>query len=371
MPGSTDKCTLCDNVFYGKQQRLRCCDCDNRYHVTCLKLSRLEKEIYQLGPYKCQTCLSSVTTHDKDPVPGNEEEVDNVEIDEPRVNPTGQLIIRQEDFVSLLGNIRKTFSEGVALIVDNLHEELSSVRQELSNLKEENLTLKNIIEELRLSTLASVSNVTVGPTKNKKDYVGAVKSGPHLDSRKNSSQPMKTNPAAPAPPRLVQPEGLLAQLPSEEPQTMLLEEDPAVLDGEWNVVGKKKEIKKRLEKKSAPASKRPKNVRLGEKADASNLIRQRTRAIFVSRFNPNVDEGRVQSLLKEHNFQNLKCHKLKTRFETYSSFHIEVGSQDYDRVMSPAIWPVGTLISPFHGPLRKDHLIKTVEDGPESHNDGN
>lgn len=84
----------------------------------------------------------------------------------------------------------------------------------------------------------------------------------------------------------------------------------------------------------------------------------RKKAIFVSRLCPEVVAVSIEDFVKgELNLDYIKCSQLKTKFDSYSSFHIEVNESDYDKVMSGELWPEGSLITPFRGTLKKDYVI--------------
>jgi hypothetical protein len=78
--------------------------------------------------------------------------------------------------------------------------------------------------------------------------------------------------------------------------------------------------------------------------------RARTKALFVSSFSPEVTSADVeQSLNDQLKLVSLTCTKLKTKFSSYSSFHIAVSEDDFQLINDTAVWPVGCIIAPYYG----------------------
>lgn len=112
------------------------------------------------------------------------------------------------------------------------------------------------------------------------------------------------------------------------------------------------------------------DVLIGKRTDSS-VIKcaqprpiTKKRAVFLSRLCPEVTVKNIEQFVKEEiDPQNLRCTQIKTKFEGYASFHVEVGEEDFEKVMSADMWPEGCLIAPFKGLLRKDlHLNSSNED---------
>lgn len=114
-------------------------------------------------------------------------------------------------------------------------------------------------------------------------------------------------------------------------------------------------------------------IKLGINENRRNLVCPKKKALFVSRFNPNVTIEDVKDLLKDLQVSGLVCRRLKTKYTDYNSFHVEVVIEDFDKVCKPEVWPRGILVAPFFGPLRKDMFLvdrKPLEDGSEDVRDG-
>ena len=86
----------------------------------------------------------------------------------------------------------------------------------------------------------------------------------------------------------------------------------------------------------------------------------RTKALFVTRFAPGVSSNDVEQSLKEQlELAYLACTKLKTKFNSYSSFHISVTDDDFDLINNTEVWPIGCLISPYYGKLQPSQIYST------------
>jgi hypothetical protein len=53
----------------------------------------------------------------------------------------------------------------------------------------------------------------------------------------------------------------------------------------------------------------------------------------------------------------LVCSKLKTEFNSYSSFHISVTEDELSLINDTAVWPSGCLIAPYFGKLMPDQIF--------------
>jgi hypothetical protein len=85
--------------------------------------------------------------------------------------------------------------------------------------------------------------------------------------------------------------------------------------------------------------------------------KERTKAIFVSRFCPDVTTDDVVTSLKEQlSLKKLSCTRLKTKFSTYASFHVSVLEDEFPLINNTGVWPAGCLIAPFYGKLTPDMI---------------
>jgi hypothetical protein len=57
--------------------------------------------------------------------------------------------------------------------------------------------------------------------------------------------------------------------------------------------------------------------------------RVKTKALFISRFSPDVTSVEIENFLKEQLLlKSLVCTRLKSKFSPYASFHISVPQED-------------------------------------------
>ncbi|GBN70637.1 hypothetical protein AVEN_91910-1 [Araneus ventricosus] len=60
------------------------------------------------------------------------------------------------------------------------------------------------------------------------------------------------------------------------------------------------------------------------------------------------------------------CHRLKTKYQSYASFHIEVYGNDLQQLLDSTFWLEGCLIAEFYGKLRNDQISQEVIPGSDS-----
>lgn len=109
---------------------------------------------------------------------------------------------------------------------------------------------------------------------------------------------------------------------------------------------------------------KPRTLLIGNKNGSSLPTvpkRVRTKALFVSRFSPEVSSADVEQSLKDQlELASLKCTKLKTKYNSYSSFHISVSEDDFHLVNNADVWPAGCLVAPYYGRLNPDQIYSVA-----------
>jgi hypothetical protein len=81
------------------------------------------------------------------------------------------------------------------------------------------------------------------------------------------------------------------------------------------------------------------------------------KSLFISRLGPDVSALDVENFLQDHlKLSSLTCTKLKTKFNSYSSFHVSVTEDDFLLVNDSGAWPTGCLIAPFCGRLSPEQV---------------
>jgi hypothetical protein len=85
---------------------------------------------------------------------------------------------------------------------------------------------------------------------------------------------------------------------------------------------------------------------------------EKSKALFVSRFSPEVTADDVHRSLKEQlSLEKLVCTKLITKFNSYSSCHISVTEDEFALINNIGVWPSGCLIAPYYSKLTPDEIF--------------
>jgi hypothetical protein len=88
---------------------------------------------------------------------------------------------------------------------------------------------------------------------------------------------------------------------------------------------------------------------------------ERSKALFVSRFSPEVTADDVHKSLKEQlSLKMLVCTKLRTKFNSYSSFHISVTEDEFALINNIGVWPSGCLIAPYYRKVTPAQIFTPV-----------
>ena len=89
------------------------------------------------------------------------------------------------------------------------------------------------------------------------------------------------------------------------------------------------------------------------------------KAVFLSRLDPTISAKDITDFLSPINLDFLICNKLVTKYNTYSSFHIEVYENDLEKLLCSSVWPEGCLVSQFYGRLKSTQIL-VPENIPEN-----
>ncbi|KAG0426831.1 hypothetical protein HPB47_026080 [Ixodes persulcatus] len=93
-------------------------------------------------------------------------------------------------------------------------------------------------------------------------------------------------------------------------------------------------------------------VGTGKASKVGVVSRPRKAALFVSRLAPDTTASDVILLVEPLlNGNPICCSKMKTKHETYSSFHVEVNQDSFEVINRPEVWPDGCIFHPFFGRL--------------------
>ncbi|GBN84675.1 hypothetical protein AVEN_11615-1 [Araneus ventricosus] len=84
------------------------------------------------------------------------------------------------------------------------------------------------------------------------------------------------------------------------------------------------------------------------------------KAIFLSRLGTSATVNDITNYLSSLKLQYLQRNRLKTKFQSYASFHIEVYECDLPLILDASFWPEGCLITEVYGKFRKDQISQAV-----------
>ncbi|PSN57845.1 hypothetical protein C0J52_04384 [Blattella germanica] len=93
----------------------------------------------------------------------------------------------------------------------------------------------------------------------------------------------------------------------------------------------------------------------GANTSAKLRVISKNKALFVTRFGPETNSEDIEDFIKENKNILAKVTKLKTKHNSYASFHVEVRDSDFETLFTSEIWPEGSMISEFYGRLRTEH----------------
>jgi hypothetical protein len=94
-----------------------------------------------------------------------------------------------------------------------------------------------------------------------------------------------------------------------------------------------------------------------ELATVQRLPRIKYKAMFVTGFLPSVTADAITAHLRgKVDVPELRVLRLKTRHQSYNSFHVSVEESAFSKINSPDIWPTECLFSEFFGRLFVDLL---------------
>jgi hypothetical protein len=147
-------------------------------------------------------------------------------------------------------------------------------------------------------------------------------------------------------------------------QSIVLGDNPS--DGDFVTVVRKKQITPYPVSTAAVANttKEPWIVMTGVRSSSSlSVVQMRVcrKSLFVSRFSLDVTASDVEKSLKDQlQLASLACTRLKTKHNSYASFHVSVAEDDFHLINNTSVWPNDCLIVPYYGRLNPDQIY-TVE----------
>ena len=355
MAPSSEICPICNSPFYGRQNRLKCNTCELKYHTSCLDFTTEEINLLQKTTFKCEKCMNKPKViGDETPVrPSGEssfvrgnENRRNV----PNEKNSNEFFVEFESCKSndnysnaeLMYVIQKSFAKLSA----TFQEQISLLRDEIKILKEENMKLQNLVSNANKSETNARSIGTHNHPQSETEVVNL-----NFHKSGNESQVNDAN-----------------------------ENKSQEQDDSWVKVFSRNQRKFQNPKvvsrqvTASTSSNPPKDNRkmaYGTSQNKNNLVCNKKRALFVTRFDPLVTSEDVEEIVKEQNI-SVKCTKLRTKYDSYSSFHVEVTESDFQTISNPNVWPNGIMIGPFYGKLRDSSVLKdrNVEENQNTAHNG-
>lgn len=115
----------------------------------------------------------------------------------------------------------------------------------------------------------------------------------------------------------------------------------------------------------------PPLIGTGSASTLRAATRRSTKSFFVSRLAPESTCKDLEEYIKsEINVTLIKCTPIKTKFNTYASFHVSVDVDDFDKLNREDAWPAGIIVKPFHGRLYSDIIKKPLINHVNEASDG-
>jgi hypothetical protein len=129
------------------------------------------------------------------------------------------------------------------------------------------------------------------------------------------------------------------------------------VDDEFTVVSRKRDCAPNS--KAAPLKRTPMIAVRNASALSVVAKKGKSMSLFVSRFGPEVTAQDIKNSLEEQlKLTSLSCTRLKTKFNSYASFHISVNEDDFPLINNTGVWPNDCLIAPFYGRLNDDQIYR-------------
>ena len=368
MPASKDICGLCSKGFYGKQKFIKCVGpCAVRYHLSCVNISEAEYSCLMVNgesTYKCTSCIKNLRSLRRDDTPVKtrsaateiSEAVSPLKIISPdRVLELPPIFEdgKYEASMVLLETIRLN-SQSAVDILKTLLDLVHKLNDDVTHLKHDNSSLKLELKkckELMVNPPMNVNYATTGsmssqPVSRSMPSECTVSTGAFPVLAKSSVPATSSSADAVV---LSYRDVASAGLPSKP-------DVPTDSEGFVPVVRKKKPIAVSVNNTIKP--RRQPLIGVRNSASLPTVVKkERTKALFVSRFCPEVSAADVEKSLKEQlSLKKLICTRLKTKFNTYSSYHVLVLEDEFPLINNTGVWPTGCLIAPFYGKLKPDQM---------------
>lgn len=355
MAPSKDACPTCSGVFYGRQKFLKCVGpCGLRFHLDCINIGDAEYDIYtQSGSssYKCLKCVSASKSSHGDNTPVRSS---NGAAWKKVISPTRELVLPNLSSSAAEGlsvQIETVRLNSVSLIdmVSDILEYVKSLQKDMCELKNENVALKLQVSELLSKgcspLISDHINTNNGQQSNQSSYPILSNSYSKVLSQNIAADNTSACNSADSATRRTLPATTITLNQHNKQSELPTANVPTdSIDAEGFQLVTKKKYRKREPKVGTMTS----TLEMAP-------VRIKSKSLFVSRFSSKVNATNIEDTLKNQlNLRSLVVTKLKTKFQTYSSFHISVDERDFELINNAEVWPAGCLIAPFYGKLKSE-----------------
>lgn len=372
MAPTASKCPKCSEGIHGRQKRLPCKICEEVYHAACVEVRSEEVSLFFDGSgnskYTCETCLKK-PKGDGTPISGKmtgrnsspkKNKIDTTKgkyDDDPKYDVKTKC--KCEEIIPIIVDMKENFHDKIEQLVSTI----VSMKDMVEKLSRDNESLKGQVAEL-LATRTDVSDCN--------GEMAQTGSGNNGRSRRNRNRMLKSSvqqPVVSDVQELTQAESV-AGVPATTEHDVVEEGNDdnrmASQPSSWSkVVGRNRNKDAPKKPQGQPfkisSNKKKKNIIVGKGAENMHLAKPRKRALFATRFEEGVKRDEVEDLIKTAANIDVTCTKLRTKRAGYSSFHVLVSAEDYDKLVSPDVWPRGVLVLPYYGKLAPDSVYREDE----------
>ncbi|CAN7943640.1 unnamed protein product [Ixodes hexagonus] len=344
MAGSKDSCLICSRCFFGKQQFLRCTGCRLRAHTKCVCWPANVDEFLRSGvsSFKCQSCekISGAARPNGAGMAGGGES----DLSCPPVPPSPAGPVKQP--AAFPGDLNASVHSQRELLLDAL-EGISFLTDQVAALRDENAQLRRErthdaqLQASAINSLRAELKVLRDAQYQKRVTIAKAQGKPQGKPHDTSSH---------------------AVVAYSSPPTSVHSNAAPVLGERQDAASPEVNLQHK------PTSTHRK-ARTAARTGASESCKlsvaspsKRRMALFVTKLAPETTCVDISSHLSSLCIEKLECRRLKTRYNTCSSFHVSVDAEYFDKLSDPAVWPKSCLFKPFRGTLHEDLLHASEED---------
>lgn len=357
---STMACLLCKKDFFNFQSYIKCLGtCQKKIHTSCVtKHSESAKSKFNIvfkktsddeDAFVCSDCVDPTYSR-----------VSNASIEVDKLNGENGKYIENEAINLEIYNFMK-----------ELKHEMSAMRLENISLKNEISGLKNIISNLvrTVSGLKSeipnnIDNRNLArPQEKASRNIGEKSRGNKPPLNKSNPKKLQTTEVSESDVNLSRTGGRYGASEASTSTSASAVRAPVDSD-EGGFI----QVRRRAPRSTDPVPLR--GTRLS--SSLRTVVKTQKKAFFITRLDPGTQPGEIERFLKdEFSIEFVVCTRLRTKFDSYSSFHVLVNKNDFDKLNHDEVWPEGILATPYLGQLKNEKKYTFNNDNDNNDNDGN